>query len=387
MDLVVASGGNEYFGTDTMNEPRLYINNGASGFVKQHQAFVGLSLTASSVATNDFNHDGYPDLFIAARAVPYQYGVIPQSYLLQNDGSGHFKDVTASWSKELAHIGLVTNASWVDLDKNGEQDLLISCEWGGIYAFLHKGKSFQISTLTSKSGWWNFALPVDVDADGDIDIIAGNLGWNSRLRASDKEPVRLYYNDFDGNAVKEQLLTYYLHGREIPFANKAELDKQLPILKKKFLYAEDFAKASLNDLVPAEKLQSSLQLKADEFSNAILINDGKGNFSFQPLPWQAQLTCYKTACIVDANADALPDILMMGNFSASNIQMGSYDADYGKLLINKGKGNFEVSSLNALNVMGETRHITPIQLKKQPAYILARNNDSLKLIRFDRPVK
>ena len=40
--------------------------------------------------------------------------------------------------------------------------------------------------MTDKKGWWNFILPVDIDNDGDMDLIAGNLGLNSRLKASVK---------------------------------------------------------------------------------------------------------------------------------------------------------------------------------------------------------
>ncbi len=114
----------------------------------------------------------------------------------------------------MAHIGFVTRALWFDLDKNGEKDLILSLEWGGIIAFMNHNGTFTRKVLTDKKGWWNFILPVDLNHDGNIDLIAGNLGLNSRLKASENEPVRLYYNDFDDNGKKEQILTYYLDGRE-----------------------------------------------------------------------------------------------------------------------------------------------------------------------------
>lgn len=231
-------------------------------------------------------------------------------------------------------------------------------------------------------GWWNFALPIDIDNDGDIDLVAGNLGLNSRLKASGKEPVSLYYNDFDDNGKKEQVLTYFLEGREIPFANKDELQKQIPLLKKKFLYAENFAKASLTEIFGAGKLDKSQKLTADYFSNAVLINDGKLNFTMQALPWQAQLSSYRDAVIVDANGDTLPDILLFGNYYNSNIQMGRYDADFGTMLVNKGKGNFSPESINGLQVKGQVRYIREIMINKKQAFILARNNDSTMVIRF-----
>jgi hypothetical protein len=241
---------------------------------------------------------------------------------------------------------------------------------------------FSKKILSDKKGWWNCILPVDIDNDGDIDLVAGNLGLNSRLKASDKEPVKLYYNDFDDNGRKEQVLTYFLNGREILFANKDELQKQVPMVKKKFLYAEQFAKAELKQIFAPEKLEQSKVLTADYFSNAVLINQGNLNFKTEALPWEAQLSSFRDAVIVDANNDNLPDILMMGNYYRNNIQMGRYDADFGTVLINKGKGNFTVKPMNGLQVKGEVRHIRNITINHKQAFVLARNNESAVVIGF-----
>ncbi len=382
IDLVVASGGNEYYGTDEHLSPRVYLNDGKAHFTRMPDAFTGMHLTASCVIPYDFNGDGAMDLFIGARAVPWAYGQTPRSFLLQNDGKGHFTDVTAQLAPGLADAGMITRALWFDLDKDGDKDLLVCVEWGGINAFINNKGKFTKKALTDKSGWWNFVLPVDIDNDGDIDLVAGNLGGNSRLKASSSEPVKLYFNDFDDNGKKEQVLTYYLNGKEILFANKDELQKQIPLIKKKFLYAEDFAKARLSDIFSSEKLNTSQVLTADYFSNAVLINDGKLNFSTQALPWQAQLSSYRDAVVVDANGDQLPDILIAGNYYDNNIQMGRYDADFGTILVNKGSGKFAAESINGLQVKGQVRNIRPITIQNQTAFILARNNDSTLVVRF-----
>lgn len=381
-DLVVVSGGNEFFGPDPHLQPRLYLNNGKGGLGKQEHAFDNIFVNASSVSASDFNGDGAPDLFIAARSVPGEYGKIPRSYLLQNDGKGHFTDVTATRAKELMEPGMITQSSWFDIDKDGDQDLLITTEWNGIYAYMNNKGNFTKSTLIEKKGWWNFVLPVDIDNDGDIDLIAGNLGLNSRLQATEKEPVKLYYNDFDANGRKEQVLTYFLHGRELSFANKDELQKQIPMLKKKFLYAEDFAKADLEKIFTKEKLNASEILQADYFSNAVFINDGKMKFTAQALPWQAQLSSLRDAVVIDANKDNLPDILLVGNYYKNNIQMGRYDADFGTILLNKGKGNFTAENINGLQIKGEARHIRKIRINGKEAFVVARNNDAAVVIAF-----
>ncbi len=386
MDLVVASGGNEYYGKDSFLTPRVYLNDGKGHFTKRRNAFDSLYISASCVVPYDFNGDGYADLFIGGRSVPWAYGQIPRSYLLQNDGTGKFKDVTALYAKELENVGFVTDAVWCDVNGDGKKDLVVSLEWGGICAFINNNGHFTKTMLTDKKGWWNFILPCDINNDGKIDFIVGNLGLNSRLKASEKEPVRLYYNDFDDNGKKEQVLTFYMQGRELPFANMSELERQLPVLKKRFLYAGDFAKASLEELFTKEKLQTADTLTANYFQNAVLINKGNMQFSLQALPWQAQLTPYRAAAMVNANDDSLPDILLMGNYYENNIQMGRNDADFGTILINKGNGGFTCENINGLQVKGQVRHISGINIAKKPAYILARNNDSTMVIQFsDKP--
>ncbi|HEU4902990.1 MAG TPA: FG-GAP-like repeat-containing protein, partial [Flavisolibacter sp.] len=381
-DLVVASGGNEFYGEDRHNTPRVYLNDGKGNLSRLPNPFGDLFLTASCVVAYDFNGDGYEDLFIGGRTVPWGYGQIPQSYLLRNNRNGTFTDVTAQYAKDLGQAGMVTNALWFDIDKDGDQDLLLSLEWGSPTAFINNKGSFSKKVLSDKKGWWNVLLPCDVDGDGNIDLIAGNLGLNSRLKASAEEPLRLYYNDFDGNGRKEQVLTYYVAGKEIPFASKAELEKQMPVLRKKFLYAEDLAKASLSDIFGEEKLKEASVFTADYFANAILRNRGNLQFETAPLPPEAQFSCFKDAAVVNANGDNKPDILLMGNYYDSNIEMGRYDADYGTLLINQGGGKFGCSTLNGLAVKGQVRHIQPIRIGQQQAYLLARNNDSTKVITF-----
>jgi len=381
-DLVMANGGNEFFGSDEQLRPRIFLNNGNGIFARDNSAFKNLFVNAGSICSTDFNGDGFADLFIGGRSVPFNYGQIPKSYLLLNDGKGGFSDVTDKVAPDLSKIGFVTNAIWFDIDKDGQKDLIISLEWGGIEAFLNHKGIFEKRELTDKKGWWNFVLPVDLNNDGEIDLIAGNLGLNSRLQATAEQPVRLYYYDFDGNGKKDQVLSYYLNGRELPFANKDELEKQLPVLKKEFLYAEDFAKARFTDIFPQSELDKADKLTANYFSNAILINRGNLHFDVVAMPWEAQLSPFRDAVVVDANRDSLPDVLLVGNYYDNNIQMGRYDADYATLLINKGNGAFTSESLNGIQIKGQVRHIKKINLVGKEGFILARNDDSTVVIRF-----
>ncbi|MCE6990841.1 VCBS repeat-containing protein [Dyadobacter sp. CY323] len=379
-DLVVATGGNEYSNNSEYQMPRIYLNDGKGNLTAKTDAFSNIYMTASCVVPLDFTGDGNPDLFIGGRAVPLNYGEVPKSYLLKNDGTGKFTDVTEQYAKEISSIGYVKSAELTDLDRDGDNDLLLALEWDGICMLQNNGKSFTKKMLTDQKGWWNFAMPYDFDGDGDLDILAGNLGLNSRLKANAEQPVNMYINDYDGNGRKEPLLTYFLNGEEVLFPTKLEMEKQIPAIRKRYIYATQFAQASTADIVGEDKLKDAQILSADYFQNAMLVNDGKGNFNLKPLGFKAQWTSFYDAQIIDANGDKLPDVLIMGNFYNCNIQMGRYDADFGTVLINQGNCNFLPTSMNGLQVKGEVKKLKKIKLKSGEAIIAARNDDKLVVI-------
>lgn len=379
-DLVIASGGNEFYGKDVHLLPRVYLNDGSGLLIKKQNAFEKIYQTASCVVPHDFNNDGFIDLFIGGRTVPWEYGKLPTSYLLQNDGTGKFTDVTSSYSSELSNAGFVTRAIWLDINNDQRKDLVVCSEWGTIDAYISEGDKLVKKVLFEKTGWWNTIYPVDINQDGHIDFVAGNLGLNSRLKASDDYPVRLYYNDFDDNGKKEQVLTYYVGGKEIPFANKMEMEKQMPSLRKEFLYAKDFATASLSDLLGKNKLKEANVYTANYFSHCLLINDGNMNFTARELPWQVQLSPIRDVISVNMNGDGHPDLLMVGNYYQNNIEMGRNDALFGAVLLGDGKGNLIYEDINGLVIKGESRYIKKIAIAGKPALVIARNNDSALVI-------
>lgn len=384
LDLVIAPGGNEFYNKSQWNVPRVYKNDGKGNLSKAEGTFAdSIQITASCLAEEDINGDGYPDLFIGGRAKPKQYGVIPPSFIFINDTQGNYVDQTEQYAPDLSDIGMVKDAQWADIDKDGKNDLVLALEWGGIEIFLNRDDSFVQKKIIEQHGWWNFVLPYDFDQDGDIDILAGNLGLNSRLKASQEEPIRMYYSDFDKNGTKEQILSYYLEGKEIPFANKHELETQLSFLKKKYLLAKDFAKATLPELIGKKNLAAADLFYADHFQNSILINDGNMNFTVQPLPDNLQYSLYNDAVLVDANGDNLMDVFMGGNFYDNNVQMGRLDGDYGSLLINKGNCNFEKAFTPDIKIRSQIRSLKSIKdAKGNQMIVVGCNNDDLRILRI-----
>lgn len=379
-DLVVASGGNEFSRTSPMNQPRLYLNNKKGSFEKQPTAFDSIQLTASTVVASDINGDGYVDLFIGGRAVPADYGNIPRSYLLINNRQNGFEDQTRQWAPDLEFAGFVTNAQWADLNGDGKDDLVIAAEWGQITAWLNRNNKLEKSIIGKELGWWNAVEVADINGDGLPDILAGNQGTNSRLKATPDKPVRMYYSDFDKNGKTEQLITYYLGEKEMVLPSKMELEKQLPYLKKKYLLADNFARASLEELIGNEALSAARVFKADYFANAVYINKGSGNFELQALPEPSQYFPIRTFCVADTTQGRSPIVLAGGNFYGPTIELGRQDA--GQLLLlqaiadNKWNAAFNEPAL----FRGEIRKIQSIRIKGQTAFILAENNNQLRII-------
>jgi hypothetical protein len=381
VDLLIASGGNEYYGQDSHMLPLLYLNDGKGNMTRKLDAFPTIFQTQSCIKVNDFNGDRKMDVFIGCLAEPWNYGNKVNSYLLQNDGTGKFINVTQQVCSDLQNVSMTTNAEWVDIDNDKDLDLVTCSYWGEVNAFVNTNKKFTKQTLLAKNGFWNMLLPTDINKDGKIDFVVGNIGTNNKFNASAKEPVQMYYNDFDGNGKKESIVTYYLNGEEIPLSSKMEIEKRLPFIKKKYLYAADYAKASLADMFGKQKLQSALVSTVNELQTVVLINEGNNKFTTMELPYQAQWSSTNAGAMFDFNKDGLKDILLAGNFYENNIQLGRYDANYGTMLTNVGNNNFQFSN-TTLPLTGQIRKIASIKIKNEQAYLLVKNNEALQVIKF-----
>lgn len=377
-DLVIGTGGNEFRENSPYNAPLVYLNDGKGTLRKNAGAFKGVSVTAGALEVFDFTGDGHPDLFIGARAKPWAYGDIPKSWCLINDGKGNFSDASDRYLPGSGLLGLVKGSALADLDQDGDQDIVLALEWDGVKALFNDRGRFEMKTLRDEKGWWNFVLPFDADNDGDTDLLAGNQGLNTRLKIQPGKPVRMYYADFDDNGAREQVLTYYVKGREIPFHNKKELESKMPFIKKKFLLASDFANASFREIFPPGKLHHYFE--ADDFRSMILVNDGKGNFEARPLDNYAQQFPSYAAVTLDLNEDDLPDLLLMGNYFDANIMMGRYDNNFGTLLINRGESRFESVQPGGEIIGGQVKNIRKIRIAGKEYLAIARNSETLKVV-------
>lgn len=384
-DLYVVSGGNEFDKTDTALKDRLYINNGKGGFIKSSNRLPDFVSSGSVVKSNDFDNDGDLDLFVGGRIIPNQYPFAPNSYLLENNGKGFFKDVTQDKGKELANIGMVTDAIWTDYNNDGFHDLIVVGEWMPITLFLNQKGSFKnISNevgLQNTSGWWNSIAEADFDNDGDLDYIAGNFGLNSQLKTSPHEPVTIYAKDFDNNGSVDPILCNYYEGKNYPVFSKDDIQQQLSMLKNRFVRYTEYANLTIEQVFKPEELQGSTVLSAKIFESSYIENLGNGQFKLKALPKETQLAPIYGLTTGDFNHDGNLDIVTGGNFFANRVRFGRYDASKGEFLKGNGDGTFETIpySNSGLNISGEVRDIAPININGKPHLLFARNNETVKI--------
>ncbi|WP_143959974.1 VCBS repeat-containing protein [Litoribacter populi] len=386
-DLVVVSGGNEFYGKNAANQPRLYFNDGKGNFSKSAE-FPTLYLTGSVVAAGDFDGDGDLDLFIGARTEPWKYGYMPHSYLLENKGNGKFEDVTSEKAPFLQNFAKVKDAKWLALDEEKYPALVIAAEWEPITIIKNqKGKleplDLQNNPLAYTNGWWNAIIEGDFDNDGKVDFVVGNLGLNSKLKASREEPLKLYVNDFDENGTREQVLSHFMAGREYPFHTKDELSKQVPSLKKEFLSYSVFSEATLEQVFGKQQLEESEKLEAYQLRSVRVRNLGNYEFEVDTLPFPAQMSPIQAGYYDTEEGLAL----LAGNFYPVNVQRGRYDASYGlalKTSPNPGNFNPMTGKESGLSVPGETRRVLPITVAGERHYLFIRNNDKPAVVKVRR---
>lgn len=383
IDLIVVGGGQQFTGKDSNLRPSLYLNDGHGNLIRSH-GLPQIYVDAACVKPADYDGDGDMDLFIGGRVIARQYGISPKSYLLLNDGHGNFTDESAERISPSPAIGMVTDVEWVDLNNDRRMDLLIAGEWMPLSVYIQDERGILIDKtaaydLQHTSGWWNAISVSDFDNDGDMDLIAGNVGLNSRLRASQDEPVTLFIHDIDNNGALDHFMTYYNQGTEHPFISRDQLVKQVPYFKRKFLKYEAFREVRLSDILPSDQT-NYLTKAAVNFSSLYFENIDNKKFVSHPLPDEAQLFPIFSFAVHDINKDGHADILAAGNLHAVQPDIGRYDAGYGLVLLGNGAGEFTPvdHARSGFVVKGEGRDIRALRAATGGTlFLVGRNNDTM----------
>jgi len=380
-DLYVASGGVEFSAASSALRDRLYLNLGDATFTLPDQKLPGGSFTpTSTVEPADFDNDGDIDLFVGSQFQLFKYGYPADGFLLENDGEGRFLDVTTQIAPELSELGLITDAKWVYLNDNSLPYLLIAGKWMSLKLFRNKGGKLKDVTeksgLSNYKGWWNALEAADFNNDGMTDFAVGNMGLNSRFKASEEKPLRMYVGDFDYNGSIEQVITRFEGDEAYTLALRHNLLEALPSLKSKYPTYDSFKNQTIRDIFEEDELEDAILLEINHLEHAVFMNSGDGTFEFQKMPLEAQFTPVYGIVSGDFDNDSYMDLLTAGNLYSVKPELGPYDAGMGSFLRGSEKGTFSIVPLNSSGFVlrKQIRDLEVIQIDSV-SYILTANND------------
>ncbi len=384
-DLLLVAGGVQKLDGDPLLDDRLYLNDGHGRFSAAPAGTLPADATSTlAAASADFDGDGRADLFVGGRVVPGKYPATPRSFLYRNDG-GKFVDVTDELAPGLRNIGMVTAAAFADLDGDKRPDLIVATEWGPVAYFHNTGHGFENLTaktgLAAVTGWWSALAIADIDGDGRLDLVAGNVGLNTKYHATAAEPTMLYAGDFDGRGKNHLVEAQYEDGKLYPLRGRSKLAYAFPWLSKKFPTYKAYAAATIADLFPAEKLAAVQTLSATELASGVFLQRADGTFAFTPLPHSAQIAPINAILARDLDGDGALDLLLVGNNFGPEPNTGRFDGGLGVLLKGDAHGHF--TALNPADsgilVPGDAR--SAILLRRGPA-----KTSAIAITRCEGPV-
>jgi len=376
LDLYVVSGGTEFNVNDAALQDHIYLNNGSGQFSETKNMLPkNLNFPGMKAAASDIDDDGDLDLFISGRIIPQKYPYSSPSKLLINTGNKFEEQV----QENLNNNGITNDAIWLDVDNDGDDDLITAGEWEPIKLYRLEDGQLSNAEILSKSGWWFSLEKVDIDNDGDLDLIGGNLGLNSKFSASDEKPFKVYADDFDENGTYDVVLAKQYKGEEVPVRGRQCSSEQMPFIQEKFQTYTAFAKANLSDIYGEDQIKNSLALTAESFHSSLFLNNGTGEFTELVLPKEAQAFPIWGIETIDLNQDGFQDVILTGNLYGMEIETPRLDAGKGLVLINN-KGNFKALSAQESGILirGDLRDVIVLDKNKgKQKLIVSRNNDSV----------
>lgn len=389
-DLYLVSGGADFYLNSKNYQDEIFENDGHGNFKNNQTALPQETISGSCVRMADINKDGLPDLFIGGKLSPGLYPQAPESFVLLNKSTKEnlfFERDKQQTDTTLSHPGMVTDAAWVDINKDGWEDLVVIGEFMPITIFENqKGKlvdATKVYGLSETNGWWCRILADDFDNDGDSDLVIGNLGTNTQLKASATEPLTITFGDFYGNGTVNPILCYYNGDKSYPYYTKDEMADQVPVIQKKFLHYKDYADAQLKDLFTDQQLSKAHTIQIKTLQSVYLQNDGNKKFNMEPLPTHAQMSAANGLLSIDIDYDGNKDIILGGNFYPMRVSLGPLDASVGLLLKGNGKGLFASIpySETGLYIPGEVRELINIKTAGNYLIVAAKNNGTLQIIK------
>jgi hypothetical protein len=391
LDLYIARGGTEgQIGASSFQDV-VYANDGKGNFTLVVSALPNFTESNAAVRAVDFDKDGDLDLFVSGRNVPFSYPQGTPSRLLRNDSKAgliKYTDVTAQWAPDLLKPALACDAVWTDVNNDGWSDLVVAGEFMPIQIYQNaKGHLVKLDKtgLEEMTGLWGSVAAADFDQDGDMDLVAGNMGKNTLLRANAKQPVDVLHGDVDGNGVYDVFPFVYFQSAagvpvSAPLFGKDDVHKQLNSTRQRWVYYKEYGKITQDDFLTEKEKAKATKLSFTENASMYIENLGGGHFKAQALPDMAQLSSLNGMQILDVNADGYLDILFVGNNFANEVAMGRYDASNGGVLLGNGKG-FTYAQNSGMMVPADAKSLVGIQVGSELAFIAMQNRGPMKVFK------
>jgi hypothetical protein len=383
--LATKSGANRPAGS-TDYQPRLFLNDGRGAFQPASpDALPTLPVSVGALAAADFNRDGRLDVFIGGRVQPGRYPLPPRSALWVNHG-GKFEDATDRLAPGMSSIGLVSSALWTDVDNDGWPDLLIALEWGGVrYWHNNQGRGFddqsgQAGFTAAGTGWWTSLAAADFNGDGRLDYVAGNIGLNTPYRATPEHPALLYYGNFNAGGLPQLVEACYEGDKIYPWRSRNELAAKIPAVLKRFPKTDLYAKATVDEILGADKLAAAKKFAATELRSGVFLSQPDGSYRFEALPEMAQIAPLQGIVAGDFDGDGHADIYAVQNSFAPIPSVGHFDGGLSQLLRGDGRGHFTLAppAESRLVVPGDAKALAVIDLDHDgwPDFLVSRNNNT-----------
>jgi len=248
-----------------------------------------------------------------------------------------------------------------------------------------RGKS---STLDHYSGGWNIMELKDINGDGILDILAGNIGINNKFKATKDEPFIVLASDFDMNGKSDIVLATHFDGKEVPVRGRECSSQQLPYIKDEFPTYEGFAQASLEEIIGKEKLKGSLRYEITEFNSGIFCGTTDGNYRWEAFPAEAQFSPIVGFAFEDVNGDGQPEVIAAGNLFDTEVETTRYDAGKG-VIMSWTKDGWKIHSPveTGFYAGGNVREFKPVKVKGKNSVLAARGDGQLSLYAFGKSME
>jgi hypothetical protein len=349
------------------------MNDGFGNFRHAENALPKMNVSGGAITALDFDGDADADLFIGGRILTGQYPFPPRSYLLRNDG-GRFVDVTDSVAPDLVRPGMVTDALWFDTNGDSKNELVIAGEWMPIRFFEIENSRLQEITnevgFQNTNGLWNSISVTDINADGLPDILAGNLGLNHFLKASQEEPAIIYYGDFNENGLRDPVVTYVYDRKRVPFPDRDLFLRQVSGFEKSFPTYESWAQSDIRDIL-GDAIDDAYSYEAETFASTLFLNNGNGQFEAIDLPPEVQMAPVYDFFAGDFFEDQRPEIMAAGNNYGTRPELGPLASEGAFFRFNE-NNEFEVfsSKESGFYSSGDVRHIEFLPSTAGPLFLL-----------------